>query len=173
MTTDRGEGRHGVLIRMDHFHLRTGGAQGLDGGAQRHQAHGLRRSPERQDQHPLVADGGPVGGTGTTPLVPAGPSAPTVLPIDRTAPRIGITSPRARRYRLGVRLTIRFRATDASGPVTVTATVRRGRAAARRVRQGQHVHVDRTGTYVLRITARDRAGNAASRTVRFRVVRRR
>ncbi|QEC46193.1 polysaccharide deacetylase family protein [Baekduia soli] len=91
---------------------------------------------------------------------------------DRTAPRIRITSPTPRTYRLGWKVTIRFTCTDSSGAVSTRVTLRRVGSATRRVHQGTRVRLSHTGTYVLRITATDRAGNAATRTVRFHVRRR-
>jgi peptidoglycan/xylan/chitin deacetylase (PgdA/CDA1 family) len=92
---------------------------------------------------------------------------------DRTAPRIRIASPTARSYALGARLTIRFTCTDASGRVQTKVTIRRLGGAARKVRQGQRIRLTRTGTYEVRVTATDRAGNRATRTIRFRVRRKR
>ena len=52
-----------------------------------------------------------------------------------------------------------------------TATVRSSGGKARTVKQGTKLRLSRTGSYVLRVTAKDRSGNTASKTVRFRVVR--
>ena len=92
-------------------------------------------------------------------------------PADRAAPRIGPVSPTARTYRLGTLLRIRFTATDASGVARTSVTLRRTGSTVRTLRRGQRLRLTRTGSYVLRITATDRAGNHATRTVRFRVVR--
>ena len=94
------------------------------------------------------------------------------LAADTTAPRIVVTSPRARRYHTGTRLTIRFSCADAAGVSRTTATLRRRGGAARTVRNGGKVRLTRPGTYVLRVSATDRAGNRATRTITFRVVRR-
>jgi hypothetical protein len=101
------------------------------------------------------------------------PSTP-VLPVaiaDKTAPKIVASSPQARSYKRGQTLKIKLAVTDASGSVTWKATVRRGSGKARTVKQGTKLHLTRTGSYVLRVTAKDRAGNVATKTVRFRAVR--
>ncbi len=106
------------------------------------------------------------GGTGE-PVV-----AVAKLAADTTAPRIVVTSPRAHRYRTGTRVAIRFSGTDAGGLARTSATLRRRGAKTRTVRNGTKVRLTRPGTYVLRVSATDRAGNRATRTVTFRVVRR-
>lgn len=91
--------------------------------------------------------------------------------VDRTAPKIVVTSPRARTYKVGQTLKIKISGTDDSGLVQWTATVRRSGGKARTVKQGTKLRLSRTGSYVLRVTGKDRSGNVASKTVRFRVVR--
>jgi peptidoglycan/xylan/chitin deacetylase (PgdA/CDA1 family) len=109
-----------------------------------------------------------------TPAPPAGavPSIPPAAVVDKLAPRITVTSPKARTYRLGQRLTVSFTCSDSSGVATWQATLRRAGDKARAVKRGAKVRLARTGRYVLRITASDRAGNTASKTVAFRVERR-
>ena len=108
-----------------------------------------------------------------TPTATPGPSA-TATPArapDRTAPRIVVTSPKARSYKVGRLLKVKFSCTDGSGYVQCKATVRRSRGTARTVKQGGKLRLSRAGSYALRVTAEDRSGNIASQTVRFRVVR--
>lgn len=109
-----------------------------------------------------------------TPRPTAGPvpSTPRAAAVDKLAPRITVTSLKARTYRLGQRLTIRFGCTDGSGVATCKATLRRSGGPARTVRNGARIRLTRTGKHVLRVIAKDRAGNTASKTVAFRVVRR-
>ena len=116
---------------------------------------------------------GPATGPGSVVTPPSTPvlPVPPVAIADKTAPKIVASSPRARRYKRGQTLKIRLSVTDASGSVTWKATVRRGGGKARTVKQGTKLHLTRTGSYVLRVTAKDRAGNVATKTVRFRVVR--
>jgi peptidoglycan/xylan/chitin deacetylase (PgdA/CDA1 family) len=108
-----------------------------------------------------------------TPIPGAGPgsaSAPT--PVDTVGPRITVKSPKARTYRVGQRVTVMVSCADSSGVASWKATLRGGGGEARSVKTGAKVRLTRTGSYVLRITATDRVGNSASKTVRFRVVRR-
>jgi peptidoglycan/xylan/chitin deacetylase (PgdA/CDA1 family) len=107
-----------------------------------------------------------------TPAVPAPTRpAPPVATADRTAPKIVVASPTARTYKLGRTLRVKVSCTDGSGVAQCTATVRRGGGTARTVKQGTKLRLSRTGSYVLRVTAKDRSGNLASKVVRFRVVR--
>jgi hypothetical protein len=99
------------------------------------------------------------------------PSQTVVMSADRVAPRIAIKSPTAHRYRIGKTIVIKFTVTDTAGVASAKATIRRVGDKARTVKQGTKVHLRRAGTYVLRITARDRAGNATTKTVTFRVTR--
>jgi peptidoglycan/xylan/chitin deacetylase (PgdA/CDA1 family) len=90
---------------------------------------------------------------------------------DTKPPAIRVSSPRAQRYRLGTRLRIRFSVTDPSGVASERATVRRRGGKAVPTRSGKRLRLTRTGIYVLRITAKDRVGNRATKTVTFRVTR--
>jgi peptidoglycan/xylan/chitin deacetylase (PgdA/CDA1 family) len=98
-------------------------------------------------------------------------TAPPVASVDKTAPKVLVTSPTARKYKVGQTLKIKISGTDASGSVRWTATVRRSGGKAHTVKQGTKLRLSRRGSYVLRVTAKDRSGNVASKTVRFRVVR--
>ena len=105
------------------------------------------------------------------PVVTPGTPPPPVANPDTTAPRIVMTAPTARRYKAGTTLKVKIACTDASGVVEWKATVRRSGNKARAVRQGAKLRLSRTGSYILHVTARDRAGNVATKTLRFRVVR--
>ena len=106
-----------------------------------------------------------------TPAPIPTPPAPPVASPDRTAPKIVVTKPQARKYKIGQTLKIKVSATDDSGFAEWTATVRRGAGKSRAVKQGTKLRLSRTGSYVLRVTAKDRSGNLAHKSVRFRVVR--
>lgn len=114
-----------------------------------------------------------------SPLVTPAPAPPALLPTtpatatraDSTPPRIVVTSPKARRYKVGRSLTIRISCTDDAGRAQCKATVRRSGGTARPVKDGSKLRLSRTGTYALRVAAKDRSGNVKSKTVRFRVVR--
>ena len=106
-----------------------------------------------------------------TPAPIPTPPAPPVASPDRTAPKIVVTRPTARKYKVGQTLKVKVSGTDDSGFAEWTATVRRGGGKSRTVKQGTKLRLSRTGSYVLRVTAKDRSGNLAHKTVRFRVVR--
>jgi peptidoglycan/xylan/chitin deacetylase (PgdA/CDA1 family) len=110
-------------------------------------------------------------GPRTAPAAPLGTAAPPGASPDRTAPEIVVASPRARRYKLGRTLKIKVHGTDESGFAVWTATVRRSAGKSRTVSQGRRLRLSRTGNHVLRVTATDRSGNVARKSVRFRVVR--
>ena len=95
-----------------------------------------------------------------------------MLARDAQAPKIVVSSPKARKYKAGQTLKIKIACTDDSGFVRWSATVRRGRDKARTVRQGTKLRLSRPGSYVLRVIAKDGAGNLAAKTVRFRVLAR-
>jgi peptidoglycan/xylan/chitin deacetylase (PgdA/CDA1 family) len=116
---------------------------------------------------PLKPAPGPVVTPGPSPIPPAPPVAST----DRTAPKIVVTKPKAGRYKVGKTLKIKVSGTDDSGFAQWTATVRRSGGKSRTVKQGTKLRLSRSGNYVLRVTAKDRSGNLAHKTVRFRVVR--
>jgi hypothetical protein len=111
------------------------------------------------------------------PTVTPGPSAtPTAPPAatptpDQTPPKVTVTAPRTRSYRLGSRLTIRFACSDPSGLRSVRATVHRVGGSTRTVKSGTRLRLTRKGRYVLRVSATDRLGNTAVKTVAFRVTR--
>jgi hypothetical protein len=113
----------------------------------------------------------PTPGRVVTPA-PIRTPPPPVASVDKTAPKIVMARPKPRTYTVGKRLKIKISCTDGSGRVRWRATVRRGGGKARTVKQGTKLRLSRTGRYVVRVTAKDRWGNFASKTVRFRVVRR-
>lgn len=113
----------------------------------------------------------PTPGPVVTPGPKPTPPAPPVAHTDKTAPKIVVTRPRARRYKVGQMLKIKVSGTDDSGFAKLTATVRRSGGKSRTVKQGTRLSLSRTGNYVLRVTAKDGSGNVAHKTVRFRVVR--
>jgi peptidoglycan/xylan/chitin deacetylase (PgdA/CDA1 family) len=104
-------------------------------------------------------------------VTPSPKPTPPVVHADRTAPRIHVASPQARVYKVGRTLRIKLSFTDASGRVHWTATLRRSGSKARTVKQGAKVRLSRTGRYELRVRAKDRFGNRATKTVHFRVTR--
>ena len=128
-----------------------------------------------------VSDQVTVKSTTTPPPPPATPD-PVVKPVpgpnppvvarDTKAPKIVVSTPKARKYKAGQTLKIKIACTDASGFVRWSATVRRGSDKARTVRQGTKLRLSRPGSYVLRVIAKDGAGNLAAKTVRFRVLAR-
>ena len=99
-------------------------------------------------------------------------SAPPVTPaLDTTPPSIAVASPLAKAYQLDNKLPIKFSCTDTnSGVASCTATLNRISSKAKSVASGQDVQLAQTGRYVLRITAKDRSGNAATKAVTFTVV---
>ncbi len=99
-------------------------------------------------------------------------SAPPVTPaLDTTPPSIAVASPLAKAYQLDNELPIKFSCTDTnSGVASCTATLNRISSKAKSVASGQDVQLAQTGRYVLRITAKDRSGNAATKAVTFTVV---
>jgi peptidoglycan/xylan/chitin deacetylase (PgdA/CDA1 family) len=107
-----------------------------------------------------------------TPMTqPSLTPAPTAS-ADKLAPRILVTSPKARTYKVGQTLKISFTCTDSSGVARYKATFGRVGHKARTVKKGTKVRLTRAGAYVLRVRATDRKGNTATKTVRFRVTRR-
>jgi hypothetical protein len=104
-------------------------------------------------------------------VTPSPKPTPPVVHADRTAPRIHVANPQARVYKVGRTLRIKLSFTDASGRVHWTATLRRSGGKARTVKQGAKVRLSRTGRYELRVRAKDRFGNRATKTVHFRVTR--
>jgi hypothetical protein len=88
---------------------------------------------------------------------------------DRNPPAIVISSPKGRTYRLGHSLVVRFSCRDGSGIAGCTATLARVGARPSRVSAGSKVPLAQPGRYVLRVSARDGVGNAASKTLSFSV----
>ena len=111
----------------------------------------------------------PVPTTSPVPTVAPRPADTPAPKADTTRPRITIHSPKRRTYRSGQKVTVRFTCKDASGCLRPTATLRRRGGKARTVRSGSKLKITRPGRYVLRVTAKDGAGNRATRTLTFRV----
>jgi hypothetical protein len=110
----------------------------------------------------------PVPTTSPAPVAPL-PTATPAQWADTTRPRITIRSPKRRTYRSGKTVTIRFTCKDASGCLRPKATLRRRGGHPRTVRSGIKLRITRPGRYVLRVTAKNRVGNVATRTLAFRV----
>ena len=89
--------------------------------------------------------------------------------IDRIAPRIQVSSPKARTYRIGQKLLIKFSCTDSSGIAGYTATLGRDRTKPGKISSGKTIRLTQTGHYTLTITAKDHNGNATSKTLKFNV----
>jgi hypothetical protein len=64
---------------------------------------------------------------------------------------------------------VRFSCRDSSGIAECTATLARVGGRPSKVSAGSKVSLTRPGKYVLRISAKDGVGNAASKTLSFRV----
>ena len=94
----------------------------------------------------------------------------TVSSLDTIAPTINITSPVATvTYRRGQMLVVRFVCSDSgSGVASCTATLTRAGSSTRTVTSGQSVQLQK-GSYTFKVSARDRAGNTAAKTVNFTV----
>ena len=108
----------------------------------------------------VTGSGGAGSGTGSSG---PGPVA------DTTPPNITVASPSAPFYRLGQSLLVKFSCSDPAGVAHCTASLGVVGANAGNVKAGTKVHLTKMGRYALRITATDRAGNTASKTVYFRV----
>jgi hypothetical protein len=107
--------------------------------------------------------------TSPAPTITPRPAVRPAPKADTTPPRIKIYSPKRRSHRSGKKVTIRFSCKDASGCLRPKATLRRRGGKARTVRSGAKLKLTRPGRYVLRVTAKDRAGNVATRKLTFRV----
>ena len=94
----------------------------------------------------------------------------TVSSLDTIAPTINITSPAATAtYRRGQMLVVRFACSDSgSGVASCTATLTRAGSSTRTVTSGQSVQLQK-GSYTFKVSARDRAGNTAAKTMNFTV----
>ena len=106
-----------------------------------------------------------------TPTAPGLTLIPTPTPVPLTTLKIVVPSPKAGVYRVGHWLKLNIVVTDKSGGVRWVATLTRAGGKPQTVKQGARLRLSRTGTYVLRVTAKDRWGHSASKTVRIRVVR--
>jgi peptidoglycan/xylan/chitin deacetylase (PgdA/CDA1 family) len=89
---------------------------------------------------------------------------------DTAAPRIIVISPKAKTYRLGQKLPVKIVCTDAAGIAACKATLGRVGARATKIGTGRAVKLAKAGRYVLRITATDRSGKSAKKTLYFKVV---
>ena len=88
---------------------------------------------------------------------------------DKLAPKIAISSPKSTTYRVGQRLLVTFACTDAAGIASYNATLGRVGTKAVKVTSGKKVTLSRAGRYVLKVTAKDRNGNATTKTLKFSV----
>ena len=91
--------------------------------------------------------------------------------IDTVAPKIAVTSPKAKTYRLGEKLPVNVTCTDAAGIAACKATLGRVGSKSARVASGKAVKLSKSGRYVLRVSATDRSGNTATKTLYFKVVK--
>jgi len=111
------------------------------------------------------------GHGGTSPVATASVTVPgSIAPVvDKSPPKIRVTSPNAQYYRLGSWLLVKFSCSDPSGIKHCTATLGLVGAKASRLSSGKKVHLTKMGRFALRINATDRRGNSGSKTVYFRV----
>ena len=122
---------------------------------------------------------GGTGGTGTTGTTPPATTAPvtttppattppaTTPAADRKAPTVALSGRTKRHVAKGTKVTVRFSCSDASGVAACGATIGRSGHRAKAVRSGAKVRLTRAGTYVVTLSATDRAGNV--RTKRYRI----
>lgn len=83
------------------------------------------------------------------------------------SPRISIVSPQPKLYAVRTKLLARYSCASGNGIATCTATVGGGGAPARPVVSGHRVQIPNSGAYTMRVTARDRRGHRATKTVAF------
>lgn len=107
----------------------------------------------------------------TSPTSPTGPGVPAGEADDRTPPRIGVSSPRARFYRVGQTLLVKFSCSDASAVASCKANLGAAGGRAVNVTSGKKLTLSKPGRYVLRIAATDKWGNADVKSVRFQVTK--
>jgi LmbE family N-acetylglucosaminyl deacetylase len=100
---------------------------------------------------------------------PASSGVPFLVRRDKRAPTISIVTPRAKTYRTGQTLVLRFFARDNVAVSRLRATLGLVGGRARTVRAHEKIRLSSPGEYVLRITARDPSGNSRVKTVYFRV----
>ncbi len=86
---------------------------------------------------------------------------------DTAAPTILITSPKAKTYRIGQKLQIKYFCTDISGIASYTATLARDRTKPGKISSGKTIRLTKTGRYTLKITATDHNGNTTTKTLKF------
>jgi hypothetical protein len=87
------------------------------------------------------------------------------------APRIVISSPTRMTYATGQQLRSRFSCSGRSGIVRCAGSLSRAGTRPRKVLSGKKLRLTKSGSYALRVTAKDRRGRFASETVRFLVER--
>ncbi len=87
---------------------------------------------------------------------------------DTAAPTILITSPKAKTYRIGQKLQIKYFCTDISGIASYTATLARDRTKPGKISSGKTIRLTKTGRYTLKITATDHNGNTTTKTLKFK-----
>lgn len=104
-------------------------------------------------------------------VLPSSSAAASTAGNAKVAPTILISSPKAQKYRLGQGLLVRFSCADRSGIARCNAALGVLGAKARRVISGEKLRVATAGRYVLNVTATDRSGNSASKTLAFNVTR--
>ena len=97
-----------------------------------------------------------------------------VEPSTHTAvggPKIVVASPKTKSYALGQKFLVTFSCKGGSAITRCVATIGRQGTKAGKVISGKRMQPRTTGRYVLRVTATDRSGKRASKTVSFYVVR--
>jgi len=97
------------------------------------------------------------------------PGVSTIVAIDPASPVISISSPTSTDYLHSAALQISFDATDATSGIDGSATARLDGTS---VTSGATVQLlaMTLGSHTLEVTASDRAGNTATKTVSFRVI---
>ena len=109
--------------------------------------------------------------SGTDSAGNAGSTVVQFTVIDTVAPKIVVTSPKAKTYRLGEKLPVRVTCTDDAGIAACKATLGRVGAKLASVNTDKTVKLSKPGRYVLRVTATDRSGNTATKTLEFKVAK--
>jgi hypothetical protein len=87
------------------------------------------------------------------------------------SPKIVISSPKRTTYAAGQKLVAKFSCSGSSGIARCKGSLSRAGTTPREVLSGEKLSLTRSGSYALRVTARDRRGKFASETVRFLVER--
>ena len=110
---------------------------------------------------------------GALVLTPAGIAGAGThrVPASQAQPRISVASPMAKIYPAGSRLLVKFSCTAPSGTASCSASLAGAGTKRRSVVSGSRVALAKTGSYTLRITARDRHGKSTITMVQFLVER--